>query len=112
MTHIMKIEEMANSKKRRIALSPYAYRKYMALPGMDENIRDWYFSEFPEERELASDMNSITFAELLKQFCKDGNCIYDAIGVDDSVVREHFFEKLSEMCNLEYDDFYYHWINS
>ena len=107
MAKIMKIDEMANSHKS--VLTKFAYKKYLNVPGMNEDIHDWYMKEFPDD-DMGEDIKNITFGELLEQFCKHPENIYDTIGVYDSVIRERFFEQLSDMCNLDYDNFYNHWL--
>lgn len=70
-------------------------------------IKDWYLVQFSSD-ELGTELRRwITFRNVLELLLKrEWERIYDMIWVDDSVVRERIFEKLSEILDIDYDIIY------
>lgn len=77
----------------------------------ETNVKNWYVETYPTD-ELGLELNErLTFYDvfIVLDARKD---IYKYLGVDDSIVRERVFGKLSEMMNVDYDYIYYQWLNS
>jgi hypothetical protein len=73
------------------------------------DIKEWYLNTFPTD-ELGSEMkDDITFIGLFEAL-DSYKCVYDFLGVDDSIVRERVFEKLSEVMSVSYDYIYDQWL--
>jgi len=73
----------------------------------DNNVKTWYKKEYPDD-ELGDEINpEVTFNDIYNQI---GN-IYKIINVNDSIVRERIFAKLSEIMNIDYDELYNKWLN-
>ena len=72
-----------------------------------ETIKQWYLKTYPDDelgRELTD--NAITSVDVYEML-KDGYDIYDDIlQVDDSLIRERVFEKVSDDLHIPYDDIY------
>lgn len=74
-------------------------------------IKDWYESAFPTD-ELGCEIKSnVLFSDLFVTL-DNGEDVYEFLGVDDSIVRERVFGKLSEIMNVEYSYIYNQWLNS
>jgi hypothetical protein len=72
-------------------------------------IRDWYIENYPTD-DLAEEMNDETTFENLWDAINTQANVYDIIGVDDSVVRERLFEKLSDIYEVDYFSIYNSWL--
>jgi hypothetical protein len=87
---------------------------YMADGGninKTEKIKDYYINEFPTD-DLGNDINTqVTFDGLYTVLNNKFN-VYDYIGVNDSLVRERVFQKLSEIKGVKYDEIYSKWLES
>ena len=72
-------------------------------------IKNWYLKNFPDD-EMGEEINEkVTFCDLF--IAMDGyKSVYSFIGVNDSIVRERIFEKLSEIMNIDYDYIYQQWL--
>ena len=74
-------------------------------------IKEFYLSNYPTD-ELGVELNENTnFTGLLNELFTD-NDVYGYIGVGDSIIRERWFEKLSEILNCSYDYVYNLWLNN
>jgi hypothetical protein len=72
------------------------------------NVRNWYMKTFPTD-ELGVDIDKrISLLDVYEKLSK-GVDAYKIIGVNDSVVRERIFEKLSKVLGLDYDVIYNMW---
>ena len=72
------------------------------------NIREYYLQNFPTD-ELGVEINKeATFGSLWAAI--RGGCVYEYIGVHDSVIRERVFEKFSEITGHEYEYIYNEWL--
>lgn len=78
---------------------------------MNEKIKNWYLKNFSSD-EMGEDIrDNITFAGLFE--CLDNyDCVYDFLGVHDSIIRERVFEKLADIMGVEYDYIYNQWLLS
>jgi hypothetical protein len=76
----------------------------------DMTIREFYLENYPTD-ELGVEINSeATFAGLWAAI--RGNCVYEYIGVGDSIIRERVFEKFSEITGHDYDYIYNQWLEA
>lgn len=83
-----------------------------SLP-VDENskIRDWYLEAYPKD-DMGEDIKpNITFYGLY-DCLNNKKEVYAFLGVEDSVIRERCFEKLSEILHVDYDYIYKKWLKS
>lgn len=72
-------------------------------------IKDWYTKEYPDDemgQKLKDDLDFYDLFDALDNY-KD---IYEFVGVDDSLVRERVFEKLSEIMKCDYDYIFDQWM--
>lgn len=77
------------------------------------NIKKWYCSEFKDDNLGKNIKGNINFSDLLSEINKkNGKNIYDFIGVQDSIIRERIFSKLSYIMNVDYDYIYNKWLNN
>ena len=75
---------------------------------LQENVRAWYMSEYPDD-DMGKDIHEfLTFGQMLGAML-EGNEVYDVIGVVDSVIRERIFERLAELMQCHYDTVYNIW---
>lgn len=75
---------------------------------MNENLKDWYTSEYPTD-ELGQELNQdITLNDVLAAL-QDGKDVYETMGVADSIVRERVFDRLAAAQNWDYDIVYEMW---
>lgn len=73
-------------------------------------IKDFYLNAYPDD-EYAKNINAnATFADLYSTLVV-GNCVYEFLGVCDSLIRENCFAKLSEMMDEPYDTIYKLWLS-
>lgn len=75
---------------------------------LDSKFAVW-FKEFYEDDPWADDINpEVTFKELLDilEAKTTGDELYDAMGADDSCVREALFNGLSDITKKPYEYFY------
>lgn len=80
----------------------------MAGKKFSASIKKWYVKAYPTD-DLGPELVG-TFAGALETMTK-GGCIYNYMGVGDSLVRERLFTRLSEMLDLDYDHIYELWLN-
>jgi hypothetical protein len=74
-------------------------------------IKDYYLKNFSTD-ELGLELNcNPTFAGLLHQLLL-GKCVYEYIGVYDSIVRERLFEELAREIETPYKFVYDLWLNN
>jgi hypothetical protein len=72
-------------------------------------VKDWYCETYPDDN-LGKELNStLSFSVLLRAML--ANCdVYKVIGVCDSIVREHIFQKLADICGTDYDFIFGVWL--
>ena len=74
---------------------------------MENNIKKWYTGVYPND-ELGCEINeSLTFVRLASEISN----VYELLGVDDSIIRERVFARLSELMNVDYDFVYTKWLH-
>lgn len=90
------------------ALGPKVESKKSEANGpFDAPIKDWYVETFPTD-DQGERING-TFKGALRTLLS-GNDIYDYINVDDSLIRDRIYYKLSKMLDVDYDEIYYLWL--
>lgn len=76
-----------------------------------QSIKQWYCNEYPED-EMGEGINpDITFEDLFNVLDNYQN-VYEALGVDDSIIRERAFAKLATIMGVEYDYIYDQWMRA
>ena len=83
----------------------------MEKEAKNTDIKNWYIEEYPTDelgQELKDNLSFYDLFEALDSY-KD---IYEFIGVDDSLVRERLFEKLSKIMKCDYDEIFSQWLLS
>ena len=79
--------------------------------GYDDNrVRDWYMRIYPEDELGKQIAPTLTFSDALRAVPRGGD-FYAALGVGDSIMREHVFEELAVRTGLSHDDIYERWLN-
>ena len=74
-------------------------------------IKNYYLENFSTD-ELGLELNcNTTFAGLLHQLFL-GKCVYEYIGVYDSIVRERLFEGLAKEIEAPYEFVYNIWLSN
>lgn len=78
-------------------------------PLMDQSVREWYMSAYPED-DLGREIDP-SFSFMGARFGIDeGDGFYLALGVGDSLVRERVFEELAGRLGLEYGQVFDAWV--
>lgn len=72
-------------------------------------IKNWYVEAYPTD-ELGAEIDSKVSFKDLQEALKTSECVYSVIGVDDSLVRERVFYKLSTILKVGYDTIYNQWL--
>ncbi len=83
----------------------------MEKEAKNTDIKNWYIKEYPTDelgQELKDNLSFYDLFEALDSY-KD---IYEFFGIDDSLVRERLFEKLSKIMKCDYDEIYSQWLLS
>jgi len=76
-----------------------------------EEIKQWYRINYPDD-DLGNELNdAITFEDLWNGL-HNGSDVYEIMGVGDSVLRERFFWRLTEIYGVDYDYVYKKWLDS
>lgn len=74
-------------------------------------VKKWYMDTYKTD-ELGKELNSlITFKDVFNTLDSYQD-IYKLLGVDDSIVRERVFEKLSKIMKVDYDYIYEQWLKT
>lgn len=74
-----------------------------------DKIKPWYRAAYPTD-ELGEELDpDVTFKDVYDGL-KDGEDVYEVLGVGDSIVRERIFEEMTSIFGLDYDDIYYTWL--
>ena len=72
-------------------------------------LKDWYLKTYPTD-ELGEELNSrATFYDLFEAL-DNYQDIYNLFGINDSIIRERIFEKLSDIMECPYDEIYNQWL--
>lgn len=72
-------------------------------------VKDWYIKKYPNDEIGQNLKDNINFYDLFYALDNYQN-IYEFAGIDDSIIRERLFEKLSEIMKCEYDEVYDQWM--
>ena len=78
---------------------------------LNKKIRDWYIKTYPTDEEGKEIDDKITF-KAFYGYLWQGYDVYDVLEVNDSLIRERVFEKLSEILGVDYDVVYKKWLQS
>lgn len=74
----------------------------------DSGIKQWYLHAYPTDT-LGNDIrDNFTFADAFRTL-ENKACIYEALGVHDSVIRERVFDELAKLHGVEYGVIYDMW---
>lgn len=74
-------------------------------------VKDWY-KEFYSKDELGDEIrDNLTFYDLFETLDNYMD-VYVVLGVNDSIVRERVFDKLSEIMDVDYDYIYQQWLKT
>ena len=72
-------------------------------------VKEWYSKTFPHD-ELAQELDeNVTFKNVFEAL-DDYEDVYKTLGVDDSLVRERVFMKLSDIMEVDYNYIYDQWL--
>lgn len=106
-----------------IALSEAGLSKKMSKGGSIEidskkigiakrtKIKNWYIKSYPND-DLGEEINGEISFWTLYVLMYQGNEVYSLLEVNDSIVRERVFEKLSEILGVDYDYIYKIWLRA
>lgn len=73
-------------------------------------LKEWYTKTYPTD-DLGEELNEhATFYDLFEAL-EFHNDIYYKFNINDSIVRERLFEKLSNIIECDYDYIYNQWLN-
>lgn len=74
----------------------------------NRRIQGWYMEAYPSDEMGAEIDPMVTFMDLFETLDRRG-CVYEKLGVADSVVRERVFEELAKVMGVEYEYVYNQW---
>lgn len=73
-------------------------------------LREYYMQTYPSD-DLGTEINpDATFMGLIGVMISREENVYEYMGVEDSIVRERIFDKLSELLGIDYDCVYHLWL--
>ena len=97
--------------RRAAALgAPEEERSFPAEP-VPVYVRDWYVHTYPDD-DLGQRINPDMTFDAAMQAVSLGGGFYDALGVDDSIVRERVFRQLDVRTGIPYDAIYEAWLDA
>lgn len=73
-------------------------------------VREWYVSAFPND-ELGWEINADATFDGVQKAIDEGADVYALLEVNDSLIRERVFDKLSDITGVPYDDIFEKWVN-
>ena len=77
---------------------------------VNNRIRKWYMAAYPTD-DMGEEINpTLTFGKLSNAM-HAGKCVYETIGVHDSVIRERVFDMLAKVKKTTYQEVYDLWLN-
>lgn len=78
---------------------------------LNSSVRAWYVASRPDDI-VAQNINpNVTFEDIVLGLnINIGGDVYALLGVEDSLIRENVFMKLSDMMGLDYDVIYKKWL--
>lgn len=74
-------------------------------------VRDWYVHTYPDDDLGQRITPDLTFDDAMQAVSLGGD-FYDALGVDDSIVRERVFRQLEARTGIPYDAIYEAWLDA
>lgn len=74
-------------------------------------VRDWYVHAYPDDDLGQRITPDLTFDDAMQAVSLGGD-FYDALGVDDSIVRERVFRQLEARTGIPYDAIYEAWLDA
>lgn len=74
----------------------------------DSCIKAWYLNAYPTDTLGQEIRDGFTFADAFHTL-ENKACIYEALGVHDSVIRERVFDELAKLHDVEYSVIYDMW---
>lgn len=89
---------------------PEEERSFPAEP-VPVYVRDWYVHTYPDD-DLGQRINPDMTFDAAMQAVSLGGGFYDALGVDDSIVRERVFRQLDVRTGIPYDAIYEAWLDA
>ena len=73
-------------------------------------VREWYVAAFPND-ELGWEINADATFDGVQKAVDEGADVYALLEVNDSLIRERVFDKLSDITGVPYDDIFEKWVN-
>ena len=73
-------------------------------------VKDWYTKKYPADKLGKNLKDNINFYDLFDAL-DNYQDIYEFAGIEDSIIRERLFEKLSEIMGCDYDEIFHQWIS-
>ena len=89
---------------------PEEERSFPAEP-VPVYVHDWYVHTYPDD-DLGQRINPDMTFDAAMQAVSLGGGFYDALGVDDSIVRERVFRQLDVRTGIPYDAIYEAWLDA
>lgn len=90
--------------------TPEEERGFLAEP-VPGYVRDWYVHTYPDDDLGQRITPDLTFDDAMQAVSLGGG-FYDALGVDDSIVRERVFRQLDVRTGIPYDTIYEAWLDA
>ena len=73
-------------------------------------INDWYTKKYPTDEMGQELKDNLSFYDLFEALDSHEE-IYEKFGINDTLVRERLFEKLSKIMKCDYDEIYDQWLS-
>ena len=74
-------------------------------------LKDWYKKAYPDDEIGEQLKENLSFYDLFKAL-DNYEDVYEFAGIEDSIIRERLFEKLSKIMRCDYDVIYYQWLQA
>lgn len=105
MADVAIIRRKENFEKFQTILENMDYSIYKKF---NREFKSWYHETFSDDDKYTELVDTITFNDILDRiYC--GSDIYKYLA-DDSIIRERFFNYISEQLNIDYEIIYDSWI--
>ena len=72
------------------------------------SIKQWYLEAYPNDTLGGEIREGLTFSDAYRAL-ENKACIYEALGVCDSVIRERVFDQLAQISGVDYGVIYDMW---
>ena len=84
---------------------------FFTVGDLKNSVRDWYMDTYPNDDLGHMIDKKVSFWDLVGLLNAGlGDKIYKVIGVDDSVIRERIFSRISKVVGCDYGTIYDTWI--